>query len=333
MEIFTSADYFEAINKKRQKMLLDLVKFRAVTTDQFRKRYFDGKGNSVNNVLGELRKKGYIKTSLLKGTREGRKGHPYHRITKHGLKILLDHGYEVDEDVENLYLRPQQLKYVLTANDIMMELEPFGWTTLDSRGVKKKYNMDRRSNILGELQAPDGRTFGFYVLEQNADVRTIGRIQGEIKEYQNVINDFIIFAKGESSYDKFLFYGQENEVATGYNIKLISLKVGLELLSQFPFEKEYITWLSECFNFKYKDQLEESERQSFKTLIEFEGEEMYLVDMTYSDLSVARSINNYNISGYRWEKRRLLVPYILDKSFNLIEKSAQSIVVPRKMSS
>ncbi|WP_284141800.1 MULTISPECIES: hypothetical protein [unclassified Virgibacillus] len=51
------------------------------------------------------------------------------------------------------------------------------------------------------------------------------------------------------------------------------------------------------------------ERQSFPIIIDYQGEEMYLVDCTDLDVNKINDIELYTSTGssYRWEKRRILV--------------------------
>ncbi|RPF57033.1 replication-relaxation family protein [Aquisalibacillus elongatus] len=331
----TETDHFEKLDKKRLSILEDLVRYRALTTTQIKQRYFGGKGYHINNVLLGLRKKGYIKSRILKGSREGKKGYSYHRITNKGIELLLDHGKELNViDVKDLYLRPTQLKYVLVANDIMMMLSNYGWKANDSRDVKQKYKIDRRSNILGELESPDGKQFGFYVFEHNSDMRTIARIQSELKSNLGKIKNYLFFTKGQQSFEKFLQYGHKTNLATGNDLKLISLKMGVELLSKFPTEQSWVDKLAEIYGFKVlsMDIPDDEEHQSFPILIEYKGETMYLADMSYSDLSLTRKLNTYLNSGYRWEKRRVFVTYMMDKSIELIGEDARTITHEQQIS-
>ncbi|MBA2176813.1 replication-relaxation family protein [Halobacillus locisalis] len=319
-------EYREQLNGVRLSILQDLVEYRTMTTEQIRNRHFGGRGNHVNNVLVELRKKKYLKSTLLEGSRQGRKGYSCHRITEKGITALLDSGIEVTKSMNDLYLRTAQLRYVLMANDIMMNLKRNGWQTQDSRQTKNEYNLDARDNILGRLEDPDGKRYGFYVLETNSNVRTIGKIQSEIKKNSMKLPNYIIFSKGQASYEKFVRFGEEVQLATGSDIKLISLKMGMNIFTEFPTQRKWAEALSAVFGFRIisTEVGENTTHQSFPILIEYKGEEMYLADMTFSDLSMASKINTYMDAGYRWEKKRLFITYMLADSFDMLSAESQS---------
>ncbi|GEN46751.1 replication-relaxation family protein [Alkalibacillus haloalkaliphilus] len=328
-------DYYEKLDDKRIEIMDDLTRFRALTKEQIHRKHFDGKGYHVNNILSELRKKGYVKSDTLKGSRVGKRGYSYYKITDKGIDLLYAYGKEYLTEVKEPYLRNNQLKYILSANEVLLHLEEAGWQALDSRAVKSKYELDRRDNILGELVTPNEENYGIYILEQNSDIRTIGRIQSEIVANSNNISNYMIFVKGEQSYNKFIDSGVRTQLHTAYKVKLIPYKVGVQIMSAFPNEEEWVKTLGEKFNFDVlttKRQENGSTSQSFPYLIRHNGQEKYLVDMSFSDLSLSHKVNAYVESEYRWEKRPLFITYMMEQSIYMIGNKAQQITEKQQIS-
>ncbi|WP_411954760.1 hypothetical protein ACKXGF_02765 [Alkalibacillus sp. S2W] len=336
MDIFKDmvVDYHDKLDKRRLAILCDLVKFRALTTNQIRDKYFGGKGNNVNNVLSRLRKSGYIKTGSVKGSREGKKGYPYHTITESGIEILFANGKEFEYEPRKPHFQEFQVRYIVQTNDILLYLEEEGWQSLNSRDVKFKYNLDKRSNILGELTSPDKENYAVYVFERNTDVRTIGRIQSEIVTQASSIPNAIIFTKGKNSFNKFVELGLKKGLHTGGKVKLIPSHLGVPIFSAFPKELDWVRELGKHINFEVVSTEKEggSAKQSFPYLIRHNGEEKYFVDMSFTDLSQLHKLEAYARSNYRWEKKRVLVSYMLGNSIDLMSKQVSSITDTEQLS-
>ena len=92
----------------------------------------------------------------------------------------------------------------------------------NSRRVKKKYNLDDRMNILGVLISPKGEQYGFYVTEDGIYSNTLGKIQSEIKMNHSIINNYIVFARGQNAYNEFVKRAMDEEkpLNTGHKLKI-----------------------------------------------------------------------------------------------------------------
>src|SRR5699024_1580606 len=102
------------------------------------------------------------------------------------------------------------LPYLFEVNEIMVQLEPYGWHMKDSRQIKREYGMPPGSRIHGSLTNTCGEEYGFYVLETDTEVENLLKIIQEIstlsdrKEGEPRIPNVIIFAKGQDSIDHFI---------------------------------------------------------------------------------------------------------------------------------
>lgn len=67
---------YKRLSKRKIHILLDLCKFRVLTTEQLAERNSDVTALYLNKLLYQLRKAGLIRSSTQSGSREQRKGIP-----------------------------------------------------------------------------------------------------------------------------------------------------------------------------------------------------------------------------------------------------------------
>ncbi|MEC1158693.1 replication-relaxation family protein [Cytobacillus horneckiae] len=314
-------------------ILNDLYNYRALKTDQISRKFFPHSKYYVNRVLNRLRTRKLIKSSILSGSRNhGKKGFSYHRLTETGLECLIRHGVSVEGQVQQHYVHPALLHYLLLVNDIMIDLSIGGWETWDSRKVKKEYNLDRNMLLHGLVINPNGKRFGLYIMEEGVTKNTLGKIQAEIRVHHHVLENYIVFAKGSNSYNSFIQFAinppkkrinnqyiEQKQLYTGEALKVIPFDLGRQLYQAYPTENEWFMALAKHFNFEILNtQLDE--RQSFNILVKYKGEEMYFVDLTDTDLTKARAINSYSEHRFNLENRRkILVATFLKTQYDLIQ--------------
>jgi DNA-binding PadR family transcriptional regulator len=319
--LMTGKFYYQQLHDRDLNILLDLYNFRALTTEQIKEKFFPTTKFYVNKVLHNLRKDGFISSNILKGSRKNKKGISYHRLTENGLECLAVNGKSVNGQIQNLYVKPSQLHYILLANELMVDLSVSGWEVWDSRRLKKEYNLDIRMNILGLLIAPDGRKYGFYIMEDGILPKTIGKIQAEIRDNFNKVKDYIIFANGLGSYDSFISRAinpptkfvdnkllQQKPLSTGYELKIMPFDLGKKLCSTYTTKMSWLVKLSKHYGFEVLSTSIIYPRQTFEIIIRYKGEEMYLADLVESDLTELHKINSYSENSYQWENcRKILI--------------------------
>mgnify|MGYP000987239286 CR=1 FL=1 len=343
MEVST---YFYRLVERDLNILLDLYNFRALTTEQIKRKYFQESEHYVNKVLYKLRKERFINSNTLKGSRDKKKGISYHRLTEKGMECLARHGVAVEGFIQNLYVKPAKLHYVLSANDVMTDLTQSGWQALDSRGIKKRFNLDDRMNILGLLVDPEGKRYGYYVMEEGITRANLGKMVAEIRDSYAVVKNFIIFTKGARSYSQFINFAFnpplkriENQYVaqlplyTGYDLKVVNFNIGRQRYKLYPTEKKWLNALATYYNFEVISDKPSEGRQSFETIIRYKGEEMYFVDLTDTDITKIRAINSYTEHHYNEEnKRKILVANFLKSQWDLVkdkEKYLERLVITK----
>lgn len=332
------------VSDKELNVLKDLYNYRVLTTEQIKKKHFPNSKYYVDRALYRLRNRKIIASSIAKGSRgKGKKGYAVHRLTETGLECLARHGMSVSVHASKLYVRSNHMHYLVMANDVMVDLTLAGWEVWDSRKVKREYGLDQKMNIAGLLINPEGKRFGYYVLDSAVMISTLGKIQAEIKDNYSRLNNFIIFTKGPRAYEQFMEYSfnppkkrvanrliGQKPLYTGFDLKVISSRTGRRLLQKYPTESDWIHALANHLGFEVisKSTLNHETRQSFPTIVKYKGEEMYFVDTLDSDITQIRHIQNYSDHDFQWENRKLLMtsynflrPYqrIEDNPF-LIEK-------------
>ena len=242
------------VSDKELNVLKDLYHYRLLTTEQIKRKFFSDSKYYVDRALYRLRNRKIITSSIFKGSRgKGKKGHTVHRLTETGLECLARHGMSVEVQSPQLYVRPNQMHYLTMANDVMVDLTLAGWEVWDSRKIKKEYNLDKKMNIAGLLINPEGKRFGYYVLDSAVMNATLGKIQAEIKDNYPSIKNFIIFTKGQRSYEQFMEYSfnppkkrvdnrliEQKPIYTGYDLKVVSSRTGRRLLQKYPTKSEWI---------------------------------------------------------------------------------------------
>lgn len=331
--------YFHQLNDRDLNILEDLYNYRAMTTKQIKRRYFEKTKYYVNKVLHNLRRENYIASKSLKGSRINKKGEVYHYLTENGLECLGRQKRPVKGLIQNLYVKPSQLHYILMVNDLMIDLEESGWKLWDSRRLKREYGLDSRMNILGLLKAPDGREYCFYILEEGALPTTLGKIQAEIRDHYKKVKNLIIFTNGSTVHENFINnvlnpspkrienkLVQQRPIFTGYQLKVMPYKMGILFYKSFPSREKWLNVLSQVVGFtiiddkseishnasivglgKNKDTSVEKVRRSFNTIIHYNGKEMYLVDLVEFDLTLVQKINLYSDNDYQSENNRDLL--------------------------
>ncbi len=311
-------DYDIKVSDKELSIMQDLYNYRVMTTEQIRKRHFNNSGTYVNKVLWKMRNKGYVKSNILKNSRKNKKGYAYHRLTETGVECLVKHDTSVEVQ-SNIYVKPKQVPYLLMTNDLVVDLTNTEWEIWDSRKVKEEYNLDQRMNIQGLLISPDKKRYGLYVMSNRSSLKTIGKIQSEIKANADLLlHDYIIVTQGLDSYKEFISRavetvqnnGQKKEpLLTGHAIKLYPYKPFITKASVYNSEIDWIKKLCKHYGYELKSTaIPEGERQSFPFIVEVQGKEYYLVDLTDSDLQKYNDIEVYcnSQASRHWEKRDII---------------------------
>lgn len=339
-------DYEVHLSEKEKAILQDLYQYRVMTSDHIKKKHFNNTGYYVYKVLVNMRKKNLIKSQTLKGSRKGKKGYTYHRMTETGLEYLSRYDKSVEVQSPKLYVRPIQVPYVLMVSELMVELSNTEWEVWDSRKVKKHYNLDSKMNLQGMLITPEKKRYGLYILGKQSSYRTIEKIQSEIKANAKINpKDYIIITKGQTSYDEFINRAlapktqkniKKEPLLTGNAIKVYPYVPFLLQAKKIQTEIEWIRKLCDYYGYKIKStSIPEGVRQSFPIIIEHQGKEYYFVDVTDSDLNKYNALEVYSKSNSsrNWEKREVIAVTLSVQSIANEQLDKLNGVIHHKMDS
>lgn len=297
--------YIKELNERDISLLKDLYDYRMLTTSQIKKRYFADSKSYVDQKLHALRKSCLVSSFTLKGSRsrEGKKGIVCHKITDRGISKLKELGMEADGPASRLKVSPASIPYVISANDMMIELTPAGWEFKDSRKTKKLFNLNFGDYIHGMLTDPGGKKYGMYILEEGTLPHNLGKIASEIRDAVHPgLANFLIFAKGPNSYLSFVERainpkpgrsGMSTPPLTVAGcLKVMPLRLGLGLYRHFPTEGEWNKAVITEMGARIVAVNEPN--QPFDVMIEHGGEEKYLVSLFDTDIMMIDRLRRYH---------------------------------------
>lgn len=322
------------IQKLDISILYGLYNFRVMSTDQVRRRY-NLSPSYVYKKLEILRNTGWIISEPINGfTNKQRRQGSFHRISETGIACLRKQGYPVERSADELRTNKRHLPYLLHANDIFVDLEPFGWAMQDSRAVKKKYHMNRGNNLQGILKGPSGNEFIFYVLMESTTEKTLARIASEIASNTKIdrmrteipTSNYIVFVRGQKAYQQAVsyFYTDKDVITTTQQLKVMPTTFAKQYLSKFHGPQELFDFLTNHGIQDITDQKLPNLRKLYKglsTIVKHQGEEKYLVNLLDSDL-----IKLFDMHAYRKEQYLLDGRKILAITTNALFRSHQEIL-------
>ncbi|MBG9730752.1 hypothetical protein ABD87_14715 [Lysinibacillus sphaericus] len=214
-----------------------LADFYGISVEVMRKRM-----NKLCNI--EL-----IMKKQLKGYRvdQSRQGVVYFIATQ-GLKVLRNNPPSVGKlgeklllfNVSNIRVSERHLPYVLTANDLGLELQNFDWEYVDSRVAKEQFGFNRNLLLHALFRDVEGREMFYYGFKSKLNKRTSLLVANEIADTSQIQN-VLITTKGIKATEMIHEYSNPLRISdkTIYvTSNVISLKV-----MDFDFAKLYFS----CF--------------------------------------------------------------------------------------
>lgn len=306
------------LQKRDIDILWTLYRYRALSTEQLMRHFCLTKPYAYKKTHVLRNSKLIISHPISGYNNSKRMQGSYHRISETGIACLRKQGYPVEREANELRVNSRLLPYLLSANDIMIDLAPYGWTMLDSREIKKKYELNRGGNIQGALISPEGVEYGFYIFKSSTSKKNLMKIIHEIKE--SAIQNFILFTKGQSSFDSIITEATKpgNELITGGALKILPYTFGKTYLQIFSqknhldnFITRYgITYIANKTHFNNR----------FDMVVLHEGKEKYLVNLLDTDLMKFHKINRYRKEAYEKDGRPVFVlTHMKEKHQNLLQ--------------
>lgn len=310
-------------------ILYDLYQYRVLTTEQIKKRYFANSKSYVNQKLHAMRNSHLI-TTFPVSRGNGKRGMACHRLTDTGIACLKEQGMPVKYRASDLQVTPGAIPYLLAANDIMIELTPYGWTMRDSRETKALYNLNRGDIIHGTLISPDGTEYGLYVLMAGTFEHNMAKIIQEIRATsmgEAGLTNFMIFTKGAASFSHFIERATEPKVnpakpfedaqplIVGGALCVLPYRFGIQYLKAISIDNDLVKFFT-----RYGSVTPIQNRTPFKWLIRHNGDEKYLVNLLDTDLMKIHDLKRYLTHQYQEDGHRVLImTHMRDKHEELLD--------------
>lgn len=237
----------------------------------------------------------------------------YFRISVPGIKILQEKGLPISHLAHHLKVNHIRVPYLLMTNDLFVDLARYGWSLVDSRDTKKRFQLNRKDGIQGLLKHEVTKIeYGIYVFLKGSTYKTIeGAIQ-EIHKY-SYISDFMLFTRGSETFNKLASRLLENDngntVAKKSSIKLFPHTFGRQYLRHFWDEEQVLSYVERTYGIRRIEQMDRSEAawDGMTTIVEYMDEEMYFINLMDSDLKKIFEIRQYRQEKYEKDGRKVLV--------------------------
>lgn len=291
-------------------ILKGLYQHRALTTSQIREKY-DTKQWYTYKKLKTLENARLIIKERISGyTNTRRNQGNYYRISETGIACLRKQGYPVERKAYDLRVSKLHLPFLLSANEIMIHLERYGWQFKDSRYIKGSHNLNRSSNVQGALISPHHDMYVIYTVLHEISDKNLEKIAREIEDHD--FDNYILFAKSSSSFTEIVErYSSQKTVINCSSLKIFPYSYGKKYLSKYPNEESIKQFLETHpeHNLTFKTHFKSSKKQDGLNVVVQQngGEEKYYVNLLDTDLMKVYNMLQYRKEEYEREGRKLLV--------------------------
>lgn len=285
-------------------ILFDLYNYRALTIEQINKLHFNDRSNMSYTYLRlhMLRQAGLI-TSKPKVNHKGKKTAAVYMLATKGIQRLKELKLIEDKRINATDLHPDysHMHYLLDANEIYTQLSG-AWQVLDSRETKRRYHLNRGNMISGLLINSDSKEFGYYIIQQKPDERTLIKI---LKEIQIInIENILVFCKSQEAYSRFVNKLNELGITTAGTLGVLPYPYGITILKQIKSEHDIVNTIT---NHGKIIPIKSKHIFASYTLL-MKNEELYVTNMLYNDQMALYSLYNYyGIDQYKREGKKVLI--------------------------
>ncbi|KRG13890.1 hypothetical protein ACA30_13200 [Virgibacillus soli] len=294
-------------------ILQALYDYRAMSTDQI-SRMFGMTTGYTYKKLHLLRRRKLVVSQPIRGyvPRQRSQG-KYHRISETGITCLKKHGMIVERQAYQLKVDKYHLPFVLLTNDLLVDLEPYGWVLSDSRETKTRFNLNRSDNIQGMLlNRHTLNEYGVYILSRNSSAKNLQKAIREIGDYEQIA-DYLVFTNGRESFETIvkglLAEDDGSVVGKRKSIKVLPHGFGRKYLRHFDDETKVLEYAIMELGVGFKEELqgEAVKQDGLATVVWHEGKEKYFVNLLDTDLKKVFNMRQYRKEKYMQDGRHLLV--------------------------
>lgn len=195
-------------------ILHELYAVREMRRQQIFERFFVGHEGYAHRRLSILRDEGMVTSEVHGyGPPERRVRAAYYRITEKGIELLRKKGRinETNYRARDLELTVKQREYVVDTNELHIKMPEVGY--LDSRAIKRKYNLNRGNLTVGGFQGEKG-DYMIFLLQENVIKHTLEKIFEEISAGTNV-QGYLVYTKSPSVKTHFEQLSEKVGLVTG----------------------------------------------------------------------------------------------------------------------
>ena len=224
-------------------ILYDLYRFRIMTREQIERLYFRGsRGIYVPQNVHSAKQRVHSIKNHHAGQTEGERTdrHIHHHRQRN--PVITERGL-IDEDIEakDLRIERQNMEGYLDFNDLYVASKREGYTFLDSRALKKKYQMERGDLCKGAVVTEDGREYLVYIVRAGAKDQTLRRIMKEMnRSYRQMgkRHNLVLF-RGLESFDAFrtMYLASDRVFDT---VCALPYTYALNVLKRFKTDQEFV---------------------------------------------------------------------------------------------
>lgn len=306
-------------------ILKGLYEYRAFSTEQVQRRYGLTYWYTYKK-LQLLRESGLISSHTINGYEKGSGNQgKYHRITTKGLMVLKEHGVNVDKKMQQLEVAEKQIPFLLATNDIMVDLEPYGWVLSDSREVKERFHTNRSDLVQGTLQNAhtNSKEYALYTFLHTTSEKNVAKMVREMKNYTDMrensgkLRDYIIFTRGRDSLEKVVDYILNKTelmvLARVGSLKIFPFTFGKYYLRKFDDESEVRSYVGGTLGNEivFRRILGATDVRAkyagLNCIVEHRGEEKYFMNLVDMDLKKVFHIQQYHRDDFEQDGRKVLV--------------------------
>lgn len=213
--------------------------------------------------------------------------------------------------------------YELEVNNLAHEFQLIGWSLLSRREVKKEYGLNRGDNLHGSLSSPIFKEYPFYLFLNNNNIsdQWLNRVVREVNKYGFM--NMILLTDGEETFKRvFQVMFSKVEAFTYKEFMLMSLRFGREYIKHYVDTELLYEFIEDEVDIVRIQQEAGVDYYTSFELVEYEGDEYYLVNMLNNNLANIHHIKQYTREKYMADGRKLLI---------LVEKSTNGVIQYEKL--
>jgi hypothetical protein len=196
-------------------VLTDLYQMRESTKERLVEKHFAGRESYGRKRL-EVMKREWMLAVKRVGILGQKGAVAYCLITEKGIRLLVERGMipEKDARARDLKLTEKQRAYIMDANEIHFRLNMPKLTFLNSRQIKRQYQLNRGNLVAGAFSTGEKNHF-LYVLQEEVKLDTLKRMAKELGEVKQRMGGYLVYARSAEAKNALERILEKQEIVTG----------------------------------------------------------------------------------------------------------------------